>query len=155
MKSISPDIVLKPVKEYILMAVGMLMYSFGWIGCILPAGGVGGGAAGLSLVLCNALSVLGLNFQIGTMVFIINAVRHIVRHLYLTARYTVILIGKLVYRAHSAVIRYTCRGRRIMRPIAKIYTDFPEKFGRAAFSCGNALFLLKRNHNRKSNLKGA
>lgn len=73
MKSISPDIVLKPVKEYILMAVGMLMYSFGWIGCILPAGGVGGGAAGLSLVLCNALSVLGLNFQIGTMVFIINA----------------------------------------------------------------------------------
>ena len=40
MKSINPDIVLKPVKEYVLMAVGMLMYSFGWIGCILPAGGV-------------------------------------------------------------------------------------------------------------------
>ena len=32
MKSINPDIVLKPVKEYVLMAVGMLMYSFGWIG---------------------------------------------------------------------------------------------------------------------------
>ena len=42
MKPINPDIVLKPVKEYVLMAVGMLMYSFGWIGCILPAGGVGG-----------------------------------------------------------------------------------------------------------------
>ena len=74
MKPINPDIVLKPVKEYVLMAVGMLMYSFGWIGCILPAGGVGGGAAGLSLVLCNALSVLGLNFQIGTMVFVLNAI---------------------------------------------------------------------------------
>ena len=74
MKSISPDIVLKSVKEYILMAVGMLMYSFGWIGCILPASGVGGGAAGLSLVLCNALSTVGINLQIGTMVFIINAV---------------------------------------------------------------------------------
>ena len=47
MKSISPDIVLKPVKEYILMAVGMLMYSFGWIGCILPAGGVGGNPYGM------------------------------------------------------------------------------------------------------------
>ena len=58
MKPINPDIVLKPVKEYVLMAVGMLMYSFGWIGCILPAGGVGGGAAGLSLVLCNALSTV-------------------------------------------------------------------------------------------------
>ena len=74
MKSINPDIVLKPVKEYVLMAVGMLMYSFGWIGCILPAGGVGGGAAGLSLVLCNALSTAGIDLQIGTMVFIINAV---------------------------------------------------------------------------------
>ena len=29
MKPINPDIVLKPVKEYVLMAVGMLMYSFG------------------------------------------------------------------------------------------------------------------------------
>ena len=74
MKPINPDIVLKPVKEYVLMAVGMLMYSFGWIGCILPAGGVGGGAAGLSLVLCNALSTAGIDLQIGTMVFIINAV---------------------------------------------------------------------------------
>ena len=73
MKPINPDIVLKPVKEYVLMAVGMLMYSFGWIGCILPAGGVGGGAAGLSLVLCNALSTAGIDLQIGTMVFIINA----------------------------------------------------------------------------------
>ena len=58
MKSISPDIVLKPVKEYILMAVGMLMYSFGWIGCILPVKGTGGGAAGLSLVVCSALEQL-------------------------------------------------------------------------------------------------
>ena len=74
MKPINPDIVLKPVKEYVLMAVGMLMYSFGWIGCIPPAGGVGGGAAGLSLVLCNALSTAGIDLQIGTMVFIINAV---------------------------------------------------------------------------------
>ena len=45
MKPINPDIVLKPVKEYILMAVGMLMYSFVWIGCILPAGGGGGSMA--------------------------------------------------------------------------------------------------------------
>ena len=50
MKPINPDIVLKPVKEYILMAVGMLMYSFGWIGCILPAGGVGREDAALSLI---------------------------------------------------------------------------------------------------------
>lgn len=66
--------VLKPVKEYLLMLAGMLLYSFGWIGCILPAQGVGGGAAGLSMVLCSALQGAGIDLQIGTMVFLINAV---------------------------------------------------------------------------------
>lgn len=55
------------------MFVGMMLYSFGWIGCILPAKGVGGGAAGLSLVLCTALENISIHLQIGTMVFIINA----------------------------------------------------------------------------------
>ena len=56
------------------MFFGMMMYSFGWIGCVLPANGMGGGAAGLSLVLCTALENLGMHVQIGTMVFFINAV---------------------------------------------------------------------------------
>ena len=30
------------------MSLGMLLYSFGWIGCILPVDGTGGGAAGLA-----------------------------------------------------------------------------------------------------------
>lgn len=72
--AITPDSVWKIVKEYFLMFFGMMMYSFGWIGCVLPANGMGGGAAGLSLVLCTALENLGLHVQIGTMVFFINAV---------------------------------------------------------------------------------
>ena len=47
MKPISADSVLKTVKEYFLMAFGMMLYSFGWIGCILPVRGTGGGAGGL------------------------------------------------------------------------------------------------------------
>ena len=74
MKTLTMETVLKSVKEYFLMTVGMMLYSFGWIGCILPAGGVGGGAAGLSLVLCNALSAVGIDLQIGTMVFVLNAI---------------------------------------------------------------------------------
>ena len=74
MKPFTPDLVLKPLKEYFLMFVGMMLYSFGWIGCILPAKGVGGGAAGLSLVLCTALENVGIHLQIGTMVFILNAI---------------------------------------------------------------------------------
>lgn len=73
MKPITTDSILKTVKEYFLMAFGMMMYSFGWIGCILPVDGTGGGAAGLSLVLCHALAGVGITMQIGTMVFLINA----------------------------------------------------------------------------------
>ena len=74
MKPISADSVLKTVKEYFLMAFGMMLYSFGWIGCILPVRGTGGGAAGLSLVVCNALEQIGISIQIGTMVFVLNAI---------------------------------------------------------------------------------
>lgn len=75
MMDLSRNRVFKIVKEYALMAVGMLFYSFGWIGCILPVGGTGGGAAGLSLVLCTAMQELfGCSIQIGTMVFLLNAI---------------------------------------------------------------------------------
>ena len=70
---ITRESVWKGIREYFLMFFGMMMYSFGWIGCVLPANGMGGGAAGLSLVLCTALENLGLHVQIGTMVFFINA----------------------------------------------------------------------------------
>ena len=71
---ITRESVWKGIREYFLMFFGMMMYSFGWIGCVLPANGMGGGAAGLSLVLCTALENLGLHMQIGTMVFFLNAV---------------------------------------------------------------------------------
>lgn len=61
-------------KEYFLMSVGMFLYSFAWIGCIIPAKGVGGGAAGLSLILCHALDGIGVSLQLGTMAFIINGI---------------------------------------------------------------------------------
>ena len=57
------------------MVVGMFLYAFGWVGCIVPAGGVGGGAAGFSFVVCTALSqYVGIEIQLGTMVFIVNTI---------------------------------------------------------------------------------
>ncbi len=56
------------------MTVGMFAYAFGWIACIVPAGGVGGGATGLSIIITTAIeSAWGYKIEIGTMVFIINA----------------------------------------------------------------------------------
>lgn len=75
MGQLSFDRVMTTFKEYFLMAIGMFIYSFGWIGCILPAQGVGGGAAGLSLILSHAFEqYLGVSVQIGTVVFVLNAI---------------------------------------------------------------------------------
>ena len=57
------------IKEYVIMTLGMFMYAFGWVACIIPAGGMGGGATGLSMLL-NAVFP---SLSIGTFVFIINA----------------------------------------------------------------------------------
>lgn len=58
------------IKEYLLLALGMFMYAFGWVSCVIPAGGMGGGATGLSMIF-NALIP---SISIGTFVFIINAI---------------------------------------------------------------------------------
>ncbi|MBQ5753951.1 MAG: YitT family protein [Alistipes sp.] len=62
---------LTSIKEYVLMTVGMFCYAFGWIGCILPAKCVGGGATGLSLLIYY---FTGQTLSIGVMVFVINAI---------------------------------------------------------------------------------
>ena len=58
-------------KEYSLMFLGMFLYSFGWLCCILPADAAGGGATGLSLLIYH---LTGGVISIGTMVLIINAI---------------------------------------------------------------------------------
>lgn len=57
------------LKEYVLMAVGMSFYALGWVACIMPAGGMGGGATGLSMLMNHFFPII----SIGTFVFIINA----------------------------------------------------------------------------------
>ena len=74
MKISSRDIVVG-IKEYLLMTFGMFCYAFGWLQCVLPAGGMGGGAAGLA-TLINAIIPANIAefLTIGTLVFIINVV---------------------------------------------------------------------------------
>ena len=69
--SINKTSILSTFKEYLFMALGMFLYSFGWICCILPANAAGGGATGLSLLLYH---ITGGAISIGTMVLIINAI---------------------------------------------------------------------------------
>ena len=71
--------ILVGIKEYILMTFGMFCYAFGWLECVMPAGGMGGGAAGLA-TLINAILPASLTsiFTIGTLVLIINIILLIV-----------------------------------------------------------------------------
>ena len=58
------------------MTFGMFCYAFGWQMCVLPAGGMGGGAAGLA-TLINAILPVSLSegfFSIGNLIFIINCI---------------------------------------------------------------------------------
>ena len=63
------------VKEYIIMTIGMCIYSFGWIGCVLPAKSTSGAASGLAIVISKALeNTIGWEIKIGTIVLCINVV---------------------------------------------------------------------------------
>ena len=58
------------------MTFGMFCYAFGWQMCVLPAGGMGGGAAGLA-TLINAIlpaSITADVFTIGNLIFLINCI---------------------------------------------------------------------------------
>ena len=58
------------------MTFGMFCYAFGWQMCVLPAGGMGGGAAGLA-TLINAILPASLSsgfLTIGNLIFIINCI---------------------------------------------------------------------------------
>lgn len=68
--TLSSRSILVGFKEYGLMTVGMFCYAFGWLACVLPAGGMGGGAAGLATII-NAI-IPGVT--IGTYAFIINVI---------------------------------------------------------------------------------
>jgi uncharacterized membrane-anchored protein YitT (DUF2179 family) len=56
--------------EYVLMSLGMFIYSFGWLACIMPANTLGGGAAGLSLLIYHLTAIL----PIGVLTLIINGI---------------------------------------------------------------------------------
>ncbi len=72
------------LKEYLIMTLGMCIYSFGWIGCVLPAKSTSGAASGLAIVISTALqNTMGWELKIGTIVLVINVVLLIVAGLVL------------------------------------------------------------------------
>ena len=59
------------IISYLIITLGILIYTFGWAAVMLPAKIVGGGVSGISSVLYYAL---GIHIPIGVMNLVINAV---------------------------------------------------------------------------------
>ena len=59
------------IISYLVITLGILIYTFGWAAVMLPAKIVGGGVSGISSVLYYAL---GIHIPIGVMNLVINAV---------------------------------------------------------------------------------
>lgn len=63
------------IKDFIVIIIGVIIYSFSWTGVILPAGGVGGGATGFSVLIYELTGgAAGGGIPIGVTFFIFNAV---------------------------------------------------------------------------------
>ena len=78
MKTYTFKSVLIMFKEYIIMMFAMFLYAFGWIACVLPAHCTSGGAGGFALVATEAMKYIGVDIQMGTMVFVINGILMII-----------------------------------------------------------------------------
>ena len=74
-EKLSTSKVTRTIKEYLLMGLGMIVYSFAWLGIILPAKGVGGGASGMALLLYYLTGgETGGGLPVGVGVFLVNGV---------------------------------------------------------------------------------
>lgn len=67
--------ILNEIKSYLFISMGLLIYSFGWMGILLPAKVIGGGVTGLSQIVYFSTSEDGgTGIPIGVTYFVINAV---------------------------------------------------------------------------------
>ncbi|MCD7963169.1 MAG: YitT family protein [Rikenellaceae bacterium] len=64
------NIILKEVRSYLIITVGLFLYSFAWTAVIIPANLVGGGATGLATLIFYATGKI----PVGVLFFLINAV---------------------------------------------------------------------------------
>ena len=73
--NISKTSVNRTIKEYVMMTIGVILYAFAWVGIIIPADGVGGGASGMALLIYYATGGAAAGgIPIGISYFVINAI---------------------------------------------------------------------------------
>lgn len=78
MPKITSSQLLKILKEYSIVTIGLMLYAFSWVSIIIPADGVGGGASGLALLIYYATGGANGGLSVGIGFMVINGVLMII-----------------------------------------------------------------------------
>ena len=70
----SKTAVLKTIKEYTLISIGLVMYSFAWTGILIPADVMGGGINGVGLLIYYATGGTNGGVPLGLSFLVLNSV---------------------------------------------------------------------------------
>lgn len=62
------------LKSYLIISIGLLVYSFAWTCVLLPAGVVGGGSSGIALIIYYATGGLQGGIPLGISYLVINSI---------------------------------------------------------------------------------
>lgn len=92
----APKTVMRNIREWLMITFGVLVYAFAWVGIILPAEGVGGGASGMALLIYYATGGPDGGLPVGTGLFLINALFLIAAVLILGAKFGIKTIYSLI-----------------------------------------------------------
>ena len=77
----------KEVREYAIMSIGLVMYSFAWTNILMPADVVGGGLNGVGLLIYHATGGVNGGIPLGLSYLVLNAVLILLASLLIGARF--------------------------------------------------------------------
>ena len=72
--AISSTSLKQTIKEWVLISLGAIIYSFSWVGVVMPAEGMGGGATGMALLVYYATGAAGGGIPVSISYFVINTI---------------------------------------------------------------------------------
>lgn len=74
MKQFTKEDVFREIRSYLIISLGLVIYSFGWVSVLAPADIVGGGSTGLAMIFYHMTGGINGGIPIGLSYLAINAV---------------------------------------------------------------------------------
>lgn len=94
--AISSTSVKQTIKEWVLISLGAIIYSFSWVGVVIPAEGMGGGATGMALLVYYATGGAGGGIPVSISYMVINAILILLAVIILGAKFGIKTIYSII-----------------------------------------------------------